>query len=78
MATQNFKNTPSGKGLRTFVQTIWGLLTGLVITVWGVPGVPEAVTTYARENALPLLIGGILSIGVPAGLVALIQNKYGK
>lgn len=68
------KNEPSVKGIRTGLQAVVGSLIGLVVVVWAVPGVPEAVVEYAKTNWLPIL----LSIGIPSGLVAWVQNKLGK
>lgn len=68
------ERTPLNKGVRTALQAIAGSLIGLVTVVWAVPGVPEAVVEYAQTNWLPIL----LSIGIPSGLVAWIQNKIGK
>lgn len=68
------KNEPSVKGIRTALQAIVGSLIGLIVVVWAVPGVPEAVIEYAKTNWLPLL----LAIGIPSGLVSWIQNKLGK
>lgn len=68
------ERTPLNKGLRTGVQAVVGALVGLVLVVWAVPGVPEAVIEYARTNAVPIL----LLVGVPSGVVAWIQNKLGK
>lgn len=66
------KTKPLVKGLRTAAQAAVGVLVGLVAVVWAVPGVPEAVTSYLVDNALPLA----LMFGVPAGLVAWVQNLY--
>lgn len=68
------KNTPTGKGIRTGLQAVIGSVIGLVVVVWAVPGVPEAVAEYAKSNWLPLL----LTVGIPSGLVAWFQNKIGK
>lgn len=68
------ERTPLNKGVRTALQAIVGALVGLVLVVWAVPGVPEAVTEYAKTNAVPLL----LAIGIPSGIVAWIQNRLGK
>jgi len=65
------KNTAIGKGLRTGLQSVLGTVVGLVVVVWAVPGVPEAVTTYASNNWLPILV----SIGLPSGVVAWLQNR---
>lgn len=66
--------TPVVKGVRTGIQAIVGSLIGLVVVVWAVPGVPEAVAEYAKTNWLPIL----LTIGIPSGVVAWVQNKLGK
>lgn len=68
------ERTPLNKGVRTGVQAVVGALVGLVLVVWAVPGVPEAVVNYATTNAVPIL----LAIGIPSGIVAFIQNKLGK
>lgn len=68
------ERTPLNKGVRTALQTIVGSLIGLVLAVWAVPGVPEAVIEYAKTNLVPLL----LVIGIPSGFVAWLQNRLGK
>lgn len=68
------ERTPLNKGVRTALQAIVGALIGLVLVVWAVPGVPEAVVEYATTNLVPLL----LVIGLPAGFVAWLQNRLGK
>jgi hypothetical protein len=68
------KNTPAGKGIRTAIQTVAGLVIGLVSVIWAVPGVPEAVVEYVRENALLI----VASVSIPSGIVSYLQNKIGK
>jgi hypothetical protein len=68
------ERTPLNKGIRTALQAIVGALVGLVVVVWAVPGVPEAVIEYATTNLVPLL----LAIGIPSGVVAWLQNRLGK
>lgn len=68
------KNTPAAKGVRTAVQAIVGALVGLVLVVWAVPGVPEAVVEYLKGNLVPVL----LAVGIPSGFVAWVQNRLGK
>lgn len=68
------ERTPLNKGVRTALQAIVGALIGLVLVVWAVPGVPEAVINYATSNLVPLL----LVIGIPSGVVAWLQNRLGK
>ena len=64
------KKQPLVKGLRTAIQAVCGAVAGLAVVVWGVPGVPEAVIQYLTENLVPL----VLAVGVPAGIVAWLQN----
>lgn len=68
------ERTPLNKGVRTALQAIVGALIGLVLVVWAVPGVPEAVIEYAKTNLVPLL----LVIGIPSGFVAWLQNRLGR
>ena len=74
MTKKTAPKTPLVKGLRTAGQAIVGSFIGLIAVVWAVPGVPEAVVAYAQDNMLPIL----LTIGIPSGLVAYVQNKLGK
>ena len=67
--------TSAQRGVRTFFQTVVASITGLLIAVWNVPGVPDVVVGYAQQNWLPLLLTFIGIIGVPAGVIAYIQNK---
>ena len=69
--------TPEQKGVRTFLQTVGGSVVGLLLAVWNVPGVPEAVTAYARTNFVPLLVTLAVLVGVPSGVIAYFQNKKG-
>lgn len=68
------ERTPLNKGVRTALQAIVGAFVGLVLVVWAVPGVPEAVVEYLKGNAVPVL----LAIGIPSGIVAWVQNLLGK
>lgn len=77
MAQPTTGKTPQQKGVRTFLQTVAGSLVGLVLAVWNVPGVPDAVVAYAKTNFAPLLVTLAALVGVPAGLIAYVQNKKG-
>ena len=60
------------KGLRTAAQAIVGAFVGLLIVVWAVPGVPEAVIHYLQSNVVELLV----SIGIPSGLASWGWNAF--
>ena len=68
------ERTPINKGVRTGIQSMIGAVVGLVVVVWAVPGVPEAVGNYLQTYWLPILFG----IGIPSGFVAWLQNRLGK
>lgn len=70
-------DTPKGRGIRTAVQGLIGIFTGLITAVWAVDGVPEVVYTYVTNN----LGGALLLIGLPAaatGVVSYIWNLMRK
>lgn len=69
------KNTPKAKGFRTFIQAIPGFFIGLIVTVWAVPGVPEAVKQYVLTEGVGLLIILGISASVVTGLVSYFQNR---
>jgi uncharacterized membrane protein YfcA len=57
----------AARGIRTFLQALIGFITGLLIVIWGVPGVPDAVWNYFTQN-----IGTIIAVfGIPSGLAGL-------
>lgn len=68
------KNTPAAKGVRTFIQAVPGFFLGLVLTVWAVPGVKEAVIAYVQTDGLALL-SLLFSGAVFTGLFSFLQNK---
>lgn len=69
------KNSPLAKGVRTAYQVVPAFFLGLVITVWAVPGVPEAVKQYIFSNAWQLVASLGLTTSVFAGLLSFGQNK---
>lgn len=59
------------RGIRTGAQTLVGLIVGLIVVVWNVEGVPQAVFDYTTSQAA-LFFG--TSSGV-AGLLAYFMNR---
>jgi hypothetical protein len=72
------KNTPEGKGFRTFYQTLIATVVAFLAGLWNVPGVPEFVTQFARTEGVQFLLFLATFIGIPAGLIAWYQNRKGK
>lgn len=72
------QDSATGRGIKTAIQTIVGALivfgTGLVTTINGVPGCPDAVLNYFRDNVVQL----VGSLGVSAGFVTFIWNLFRK
>jgi hypothetical protein len=66
-----FKDTAKGKGVRTAIQTVGGVILGLFTTVWAVDGVPEAVMNYLSTEAI-ILVG---TSSVFAGVIGYLMNR---
>lgn len=58
------KNTATRNSFEVFLKALGGLVVGLLVTVWGVPGVPQAITQYLQDNWMQV----ILSVGIPSAL----------
>lgn len=68
------KNSPSAKGIRTFIQAVPGFFVGLALTIWAVPGVKEAIITYVQNEGFALL-SLVFSGAIFTGLFSFFQNK---
>ena len=72
------KNTVIGKAVRTAIQAFIGFVVGLVVVVWHVPGVPEAVIGYTQNHFVMALVSIGLPVGVVSGVVAYVHNDVEK
>lgn len=73
----NKDDSAKGRGIRTGLQGLIGIFTGLAVVVWQVDGVPQVVWNYVTTN----LTGTLTLIGIPAamtGLVSYLWNKTSK
>lgn len=68
------KDTALIRGVRTAIQAVIGFVTGLVVVVWNVPGVPEAVVSYTSNNIVQLAA----AFGISSGLAAFVWNFFRK
>lgn len=66
------------RGVRTFLQAILTFLGGLVVAVWNVPGVPEAVHTYVTSQGPGLLFTIGLPLALGTGAVSFLWNVLRK
>lgn len=62
------------RGARTAVQAAIAFVTGLIATVWAVPGVPAAVNSYVSGHVVQLAVG----FGLSTGVVTFIWNAFRK
>jgi hypothetical protein len=62
------------RGIRTTLQALLAFMVGLVLAVWQVPGVPEAVHTYISNNLPNTLLAFGLPLALGTGLVSFLWN----
>lgn len=72
------KNTPQGKGFRTFYQTVAGTVVAYLYGLWQLPGVSQYTSNFLHTQGVGLLVLLAGLVGIPAGLIAYFQNKKGK
>lgn len=63
-----------GRSLKTLVQSVSGFIIGLLIVVWTIPGVPQAVTQYTYNHIFEVLV----MAGVPSAAISLVWNLLRK
>lgn len=71
-------DSTTAKTIRTVLQVAGGFVFGLFTTVWGVPGVPEAVQKYLSENFLQVLVSVGFPTVVASGALAYLMNYFKK
>jgi small basic protein len=72
------QDSSTGRAIKTMAQAIVGFIIGLVVVVWNVPGVPDAIKAYTQVH----LVDALLTIGVPiavsTGAFAFVWNLFRK
>lgn len=66
--------TPVQRGVRTFVQSVGAAVVAFLYGLWQLPGVSDYVQHFVATQGLSLLIGLAVLIGIPAGVIAFVQN----
>ena len=66
------EDSAAGRGIKTAAQAIIGFCVGLVVVVWNVPGVPDAIVEYTKDHLGEIL----LLVGVPAGIISTVWNLF--
>lgn len=72
------KNTPEGKGFRTFWQTALATLGAFFYGLWQLPGVSDYVHNFVANEGFSLLLLLLATIGIPAGIISFLVNRKGK
>lgn len=71
-------NTPKAKSVRTFLQGVGAALVAYLYGLWQLPGVSDYTHKFVQTQGFDLLLGLAVLIGVPAALIAYIQNRRAK
>lgn len=69
---------PAVKGIRTAYQAVAGTVVAFLYGLWELPGVPEYVSNFVQNQGLGLLLTLAALVGIPAGIIAWLQNRAGK
>lgn len=71
-------NTPKAKSFRTFLQSVGATVVAYLYGLWQLPGVSDYTNNFVKTQGFDLLIGLALLVGVPAALIAYLQNRRAK
>jgi hypothetical protein len=67
--------TPTQRGVRTFVQSVGAAVVAFLYGLWQLPGVSDYTHHFIQTQGLSLLVGLAVLVGVPAGVIAYVQNR---
>lgn len=68
-------NTAKAKSVRTFIQSVIATVGAFLYGLWGLPGVSEYTQNFVKTQGFELLLGLAVLVGVPAALIAYLQNR---
>lgn len=68
-------NTAKAKSARTFIQSVLATVVAFLYGLWGLPGVSEYTQNFVKTQGFELLIGLAALVGIPAALIAYLQNR---
>lgn len=71
-------NTAKAKSIRTFGQSVIAAVVAFLYGLWGLPGVSEYTQNFVKTQGFELLIGLAALVGIPAALIAYLQNRKSK
>lgn len=68
-------NTAKAKSVRTFIQSVGATVVAYLYGLWQLPGVSDYTNNFVKTQGFDLLIGLALLVGVPAAVIAYLQNR---
>lgn len=71
-------NTAKAKSARTFIQSVVATVVAFLYGLWGLPGVSEYTQNFVKTQGFELLLGLAALVGIPAALIAYLQNRRAK
>lgn len=71
-------NTPEAKSVRTFIQSVIATVVAFLYGLWGLPGVSEYTQNFIKTQGFELLLGLAALVGIPAAVIAYLQNRKSK
>lgn len=71
-------NTPKAKSVRTFLQSVGAAIVAYLYGLWQLPGVSDYTNNFVKTQGFELLLGLAALIGIPAALLAYLQNRNSK
>jgi len=71
-------NTPKAKSLRTFLQSVGATIVAYLYGLWQLPGVSDYTHNFVKTQGFDLLVGLAVLVGVPAAVIAYLQNRRAK
>jgi len=71
-------NTPQAKSVRTFIQSVIATVVAFLYGLWGLPGVSEYTQNFVKTQGFELLLGLAALVGIPAAVIAYLQNRRSK
>lgn len=71
-------NSPKAKSVRTFLQSVGAAIVAYLYGLWQLPGVSDYTNNFIKTQGFELLLGLAVLIGIPAALIAYLQNRRAK
>lgn len=71
-------NTPKAKSIRTFLQGVGAAVVAYLYGLWQLPGVSDYTQNFVKTQGFDLLLGLAVLVGIPASVLAYLQNRKSK